>query len=143
MMRGAGLRTLRALVAALTLAGSACTKNAEEPGSAGPSCAPETDDAFCARNQAQCGPLKGKDNCGATRSVVECGKCLGMDICEFGRCGPCLAEKDPAFCSRLGVKCGPLTGKDNCGITRTDVDCGPCTGEAPKEAPKGQPAEAE
>jgi hypothetical protein len=40
--------------------------------------------------------------------------------------GGCVAETNPAFCSRLGKNCGNVTGTDNCGAGRT-VACGMCS----------------
>jgi sulfatase modifying factor 1 len=40
----------------------------------------------------------------------------------------CTAETDPAFCSRVGKNCGPVTAASNCGVTRTVSSCGTCSG---------------
>jgi hypothetical protein len=39
-------------------------------------CAPETDVALCARYRKDCGSFLGVDNCGASRAVLACGRCL-------------------------------------------------------------------
>ena len=36
------------------------------------------------------------------------------------------AETDAQFCARLGRQCGPASGTDNCGNSRTVSDCGTC-----------------
>ncbi len=40
--------------------------------------------------------------------------------------GMCDQESPTQFCTRLGAKCGSVTGVDNCGIERKDVNCEPC-----------------
>ncbi|MGA9521059.1 MAG: hypothetical protein WBV82_06320 [Myxococcaceae bacterium] len=92
------------------------------------SCPGETNPAFCARLGAECGTLSGTDLCGNTRNVSSCGACLAPDTCGGGgvsnTCG-CTPESDAQFCARLGKDCGPVTGADNCGASRT-VECGSC-----------------
>jgi hypothetical protein len=39
-------------------------------------CAPESDTALCARVHKNCGTFLGQDNCGASRAVLACGRCL-------------------------------------------------------------------
>ena len=39
-------------------------------------CAPETDVALCARVHKNCGSFLGLDNCGASRAVLACGRCI-------------------------------------------------------------------
>jgi hypothetical protein len=51
---------------------------------AGGSCTPETDAAFCARLAATCGTLSGTDNCGAPRTVTSCGSCTAPQTCGGG-----------------------------------------------------------
>jgi hypothetical protein len=94
-------------------------------------CVPETDQAFCARLDAVCGPLSGTDNCGAEREVADCGACGEGESCNTNKCQPgsCTAETDAEFCARLGAVCGEKTGKDNCGDDRTVDDCGTCSGD--------------
>ncbi|MBI5547489.1 MAG: hypothetical protein HY901_26705 [Deltaproteobacteria bacterium] len=48
-------------------------------------CAPETAAEFCARLERECGPASGTDNCGAVRSVNDCGSCTGTP-CVAGQC---------------------------------------------------------
>lgn len=44
-------------------------------------CAGETDSAFCARLNKNCGSVTAPDNCGVTRTVSSCGTCSGTAIC--------------------------------------------------------------
>ncbi len=41
--------------------------------------------------------------------------------------GCCPPETDAQFCANAGVLCGPLSGTDNCGQSRT-ANCGTCSG---------------
>jgi hypothetical protein len=38
----------------------------------------------------------------------------------------CVPETDAQFCTRLGMQCGPASGTDNCGNSRTISSCGTC-----------------
>jgi hypothetical protein len=91
-------------------------------------CVPEDDVAFCTRLGKNCGLVNATDNCGARRTVASCGVCTSYyDSCGGGgvpsRCG-CMPESDWAFCSRLGLSCGPGAGTDNCGNSRAVGSCG-------------------
>src|SRR5262245_9971020 len=46
-------------------------------------CMPETDLAFCARNEKDCEDYSGFDNCGASRTVA-CGTCELPETCGGG-----------------------------------------------------------
>ncbi|MBI3182495.1 MAG: hypothetical protein HYZ28_10150 [Myxococcales bacterium] len=76
----------------------------------------------CSGSSAAC-PADVKAAVGASCTVNgSSGLCTSSGAC-------CIAETDAAFCTRLGKKCGQVTGTDNCGLTRS-ADCGPCgTGE--------------
>ena len=90
-------------------------------------CTPETDEAFCGRNNAQCGMFSGMDNCGSMR-VANCGTC-NEGTCESDNtCSVCQPEGATQFCARLGITCGDVTELDNCGDIRTAA-CGSCTNE--------------
>jgi hypothetical protein len=95
------------------------------------SCTPESDADFCARQGAECGLASGTDNCGATRTNVDCNAvllgCTLPEICLNNTCG-CVPEDDATVCSKSGAECGLLTTTDNCGATRTDVDCDAAVG---------------
>lgn len=47
-------------------------------------CVAESDEEFCARRDAECGPSAGPDNCDVGRSVESCGDCAGD--CITGTC---------------------------------------------------------
>lgn len=88
-------------------------------------CEPESDEAMCARLNAECGVLDAVDNCGVQRVVASCGEeadvCTGFDTCggggTNGQCG-CT----PMTCDDLGVLCG--TAEDGCGnILNCDEFC--------------------
>jgi hypothetical protein len=94
---------------------------------AGP-CVPEDDVAFCTRLGKNCGTVNANDNCGTRRTVVSCCVCSSYyESCGGGRlanvCG-CTPESDWAFCTRLGRTCGPATGTDSCGLSRSVGSCG-------------------
>jgi sulfatase modifying factor 1 len=88
-------------------------------------CAPESEAAFCARNQRECGAFTGADNCATTRTASSCGTCPVGQACGaggvVGRCA-CAPESDAAFCARFG-RCGSVSGVDNCGVSRSGVAC--------------------
>jgi hypothetical protein len=90
-------------------------------------CVSETKDEFCARLQKNCGPVTAKDNCEVERSY-NCGTCqTGTCNLQTNTCTGCEYEGDNAFCYSMGAQCGPATGEDNCGQTRTVDECGPCS----------------
>lgn len=95
-------------------------------------CTPESDTAFCARQNKNCGALTAPDNCGTVRSVASCGTCGVGQTCGLftaNVCGTpaCVPEGETAFCSRLNKACGAVTAPDNCGTNRTVASCGTCT----------------
>lgn len=91
------------------------------------SCTPEENVLFCLRLGASCGSVTALDNCGAMRSVAECGPCTGEgESCVDNSCAACERESDPAFCLRLGKRCGLVSAADNCADARENVDCGSC-----------------
>lgn len=110
---------LPALAAFALLSAPGC----DQPGNASPdrSCAAKT----CEGEGWECGTLD--DGCG---NQVECGSCTAPLICGGGTdphvCAPCRAETTAAFCARHGRDCGPFTGENLCGASRT-VNCGSCT----------------
>jgi hypothetical protein len=83
----------------------------------------ETDQDFCTRMLAECGPMQGEDLCGTHRNA-DCGKCP-FGECEGNACS-CQPETDTKFCTRQGKTCGFLDGIDNCGKSRSFVQCGEC-----------------
>ncbi len=80
-------------------------------------CTPETESAFCTRNNKNCGSFTGTDNCGIQRTV-NCGTCPSGQTCQNGQC---IVTCTPATCSSLGKNCG--TWPNNCGGT---LNCGTC-----------------
>ena len=48
-------------------------------------CTPETESAFCTRNNKNCGSFTGTDNCGIQRTV-NCGTCPSGQTCQNGQC---------------------------------------------------------
>jgi hypothetical protein len=49
-------------------------------------CRPEADYTFCSRLGAQCGAVTGRDNCGAERTVANCGGCAYPKSCASNVC---------------------------------------------------------
>src|SRR5207249_4563279 len=86
-------------------------------------CVPESDPTFCARLGKNCGSVTAADNCAAMRTVGSCGICTLPATCGASNVCSCTPESNPAFCARLGKNCGPVSGTDNCGATRTAVAC--------------------
>ena len=41
--------------------------------------------------------------------------------------GPCVAEDNGAFCTRLAKNCGAVAANDNCGTARSVASCGTCS----------------
>jgi sulfatase modifying factor 1 len=72
------------------------------------SCAPETNEQFCARLGAACGSKSGTDNCGQSRTA-NCGGCSGGQSCTGGNA--CVPTASTA--SRTGAMVGD--GISNCG----------------------------
>jgi hypothetical protein len=53
-------------------------------------CTPESDAAFCARLGAKCGTIDGTDNCGAMRTVGNCGPCVPLqEACAVAAANAC------------------------------------------------------
>ena len=93
-----------------------------------PTCKAESELQFCARLGAQCGEITAANNCGVMKTA-DCsppsGACEQGSTCVQNQC-VCTAQSDAEFCSARGITCGELTGNDNCGMMRVDVDCGSC-----------------
>ncbi|WP_157370521.1 hypothetical protein [Vulgatibacter incomptus] len=89
-------------------------------------CTGESDAAFCARLNKNCGEVSAVDNCGAERTAA-CGTCSDGEECRNdNRCYPlCLEETEEAFCARRGKTCGSVTAKNNCDRDFTTT-CGTC-----------------
>ncbi|HEY3450570.1 MAG TPA: hypothetical protein VGK67_29710 [Myxococcales bacterium] len=109
---------LVAFVASALLFGVGCS----QPANTDPKpCEPKT----CEGEGWQCGTLD--DGCG---NRLECGTCSAPLICGGGddphACAPCRAESTAAFCTRHERDCGPFTGDNLCGASRT-VNCGSCS----------------
>jgi len=107
-----------------------CTSLNTCGGGAAPSvcgCTAENDATFCTRLGKNCGAVTANDNCGASRTVAPCGTCASPQTCDASNVCACAAERDTAFCSRLGKSCGSVTAPDNCGTSRTVGSCGTCT----------------
>jgi hypothetical protein len=81
----------------------------------------------CADAGHACGPIE-FEACGQ-QLVFECGGCdpaLTCLISEFAAVCGCAAESDAEFCGRVSAGCGKVSGTDNCGAARSNVDCGRC-----------------
>jgi hypothetical protein len=87
-------------------------------------CAPESDDAFCARTGSACGGVVGTDSCGQPRSA-NCGECLLGLFCSFDHRCLCSNESAASLCARRNKQCGGYSSTDNCG-ERRNVNCGTC-----------------
>ncbi len=91
-------------------------------------CQPETDAQLCLSAGKTCGTQALTDRCGRARTVA-CGTCGPTSTCGGGGtpgvCG-CTPEANATFCARNAFSCGPLTAKDNCGVTRSVTSCGTC-----------------
>ncbi|MEM1347407.1 MAG: hypothetical protein AAGI01_02555 [Myxococcota bacterium] len=82
-----------------------------------PSCKPEVDEVFCARNFAQCGELTAADNCGAPRtvdcSVARAGGCTMGRVCGTGpNANTCVCPEpvctDAQVCGLVTNACGEV-----------------------------------
>jgi hypothetical protein len=78
-----------------------------------------------------CGQLE-YEACGQSLQF-ECSACTFPDVCEYAQtgsvCAACVPESDAALCDRYAATCGPLMGRDNCGVSRVVASCGPsCAG---------------
>jgi len=94
------------------------------PGTCG--CTAESDTRFCSRLGKNCGRVAGTDDCGRSRTVASCGTCQTGKTCSSSNvCTTCSSESDATLCQRVGRACGPYSGTDNCGRSRS-VECGTC-----------------
>lgn len=109
-----------------------CTEPDEECGAGGQpnicECAYEGDEAFCDRQNAQCGTVVALDNCGQERPV-DCGGCEDGLACTTNSDGNnvclCVPDDDATLCARANSECGPTRILDNCGEARA-IECGNC-----------------
>jgi hypothetical protein len=120
------MRTLSLCSALLALALAGCSSTSSTP-----ACTPQSTAAFCTNQGIECGPVTATDNCGSSRTVANCGGCNLPQTCggggNAGHCG-CTPQSNAAFCADQGTSCGPITGTDNCGASRTIASCGACSG---------------
>lgn len=93
-----------------------------KPSSEDMGCTAQDDASFCAQQQAQCGLITGKDNCGRIRTL-NCGDCQGQP-CQANKCA-CAPDSDQDLCGQLNKGCGALEVMDNCQQPRT-IMCGTC-----------------
>lgn len=89
--------------------------------------------AACSDAGYQCGEQEFKA-CGRSLTF-DCSACLPGLRCETthlntaqgsytaSACVPCTPESTPEFCDRNAGTCGLVSGVDNCGLSRTNVDC--------------------
>jgi len=98
-------------------------------------CEPESDPEFCARvaPNAQCGVVpQGEDNCGVTRSMVQCAP--ARECAEGFTCSPDLAciectPEDAATLCMDRFECGAQEiASTSCNGQLIQVDCGACGG---------------
>jgi len=86
------------------------------------SCVPEDNRTFCERNDADCGPFNGVDNCGDMRSS-SCGSCPVGECGEDNKC-----EAVRAICAMRDADCGTILldqgGEGNCGTCEAPDTCG-------------------
>jgi hypothetical protein len=101
------------------------------PGNGTQLCSEDTLQDFCARQQAQCGEVSGKDICGRD-VVVACGSCTGGLICHGDNRCACPDESVSQYCARYQAECGIYEGQDACGINRR-YQCGVCGDGLPCE----------
>ena len=95
-------------------------------------CIPESDEEFCARvaPNAECGVApEMPDNCGNTRSMVQCAAeiaCAQGFTCNADlECIECMRESDAELC--MGFDCGTQqVASPACGGLMVQVDCGGC-----------------
>jgi hypothetical protein len=106
-----------------------CVQNPDGPYCVSNACAKKcTTDGNCPGGKCcTAGPFSG------TCYFGECcadSQCTAPETCGGGgvqdKCG-CTPEPKTDFCRRMNAVCGNVTGKDNCGVTRTE-DCGTCQG---------------
>jgi hypothetical protein len=83
-------------------------------------CTAETNTAFCARLNKNCGSVTAKDNCGDPRTVASCGTCTGT--CQDGEC---VATKTEPVCSS-DIDCGEGYYCKAGDCLDVPVDCDPC-----------------
>jgi hypothetical protein len=75
-----------------------------------PPCTAETNTAFCARLNKNCGSVTANDNCGTSRTVSSCGTCSGTQTCNSN--GQCVNPPSGTCTNRI---------RDG---TETGIDCG-------------------
>ncbi|HEY3446112.1 MAG TPA: hypothetical protein VGK67_07080 [Myxococcales bacterium] len=95
-------------------------------------CTAELKADFCSRvakTGKVCGSITDEDNCTRSTRTVDCGGCTNGKSCAADNTctATCSWEGETAFCTSAGRNCGPYTGTDICGATKT-VNCGTCTG---------------
>ncbi len=88
-------------------------------------CDPISDEEFCQAEEAVCGPLSGKDECGIAHNVTSCGSCPKYNICVDSRCTTCDALSDEELCEAADKECGAVMATDPCGEF-FEADCGDC-----------------
>jgi hypothetical protein len=99
-------------------------------------CVPETNAEFCARvaPDAECGVVpEALDNCGDTRSSVQCSQdvaCQPGFTCDANlTCVECTAESDAELCMGR-FDCGTQqVASPACGGLMVQVECGSCSGD--------------
>ncbi|RDV39382.1 hypothetical protein DV096_02050 [Bradymonadaceae bacterium TMQ3] len=91
-------------------------------------CPAQSQESFCADNDAQCGNVTADNNCGDERTI-NCGLCTGTgENCSLDNQCVCNPILDETYCADKGAACGTLElPSDNCGQPRT-LDCGTCSG---------------
>lgn len=82
-------------------------------------CIETSDEELCAD---KCGTVITEDLCGRRREVV-CPGCRAGTVCNEQTNTCCVPDDDVAFCASYSAECGMLSGLDNCGQPRVDVEC--------------------
>ena len=100
---------------------------AEQPNSCG--CKSESEAELCSQLELTCGSRTVEDRC-SRMQIIECGTCELPQTCGGNgvenQCG-CEPESDLNFCIQRNAECGKISGIDNCGQMRTDIECGNCS----------------
>ncbi|MFL5321606.1 MAG: hypothetical protein ACJ790_18225 [Myxococcaceae bacterium] len=105
-------------------------------------CSPETDQDFCMRQGFACGTASGTDNCGVTRTGVDCGGCTDGGCGASGVANQCECLPILNGCSQndqcCSGSCGPasLCCIAQGAVCNDDSDCcnGWCTFNASRDA---------
>lgn len=85
---------------------------------------PNDKDSLC--GIYECG-FVANGSCGNVFCGDNNGACIAPETCDAAtHTCECATESDATFCTRLGAECGTLTGTDNCGVLRLNVNCGGC-----------------